>query len=88
MTSNREPPSLKIEGYLDSMRLAVYISPDLTCPLQDLAELVAHCLVSPDCRGVYNAVAPHVVTNNQFVKAYARTMGWVLEIIPTNTCFK
>lgn len=43
--------------------------------VKDLADLVVHCLVTPDCRGVYNAVAPHVVTNNQFVTAYARTMG-------------
>ena len=39
--------------------------------VKDLADLTVHCLESPSCSGVYNAVAPEVVTNNQFVKAFA-----------------
>ena len=28
-----------------------------------------------DCSGVYNAVAPEIITNKQFVKAYAKELG-------------
>jgi len=42
--------------------------------VKDLADLAVHCLFSPSCNGVYNAVSPHLVTNNQFVKAYAKTL--------------
>ena len=39
--------------------------------VKDLADLSIHCLESPKCSGVYNAVAPDIVTNSQFVKAFA-----------------
>jgi len=41
--------------------------------VKDLASLIAHCVHS-DCSGVYNAVAPHTITNKQFVKAYAKEL--------------
>jgi len=43
--------------------------------VKDLADLTVHCLESPNCSGVYNAVAPEVVTNNQFVKAFAGALN-------------
>ena len=39
--------------------------------VKDLAELSVHCLESHNCSGVYNAVAPQIVTNSQFVQAFA-----------------
>jgi uncharacterized protein (TIGR01777 family) len=49
--------------------------------VKDLAALAVHCLFSPHCHGAYNAVAPHVVTNRQFVKAYAKTLRCVTAIL-------
>jgi len=43
--------------------------------VKDLAELSVHCLESPTCSGVYNAVAPDIVTNSQFVKAFAGALN-------------
>jgi len=42
--------------------------------VKDLARLVAHCVFTP-CSGVYNAVAPQVITNKEFVTAYARELS-------------
>jgi len=42
--------------------------------VKDLSSLIAHCVFS-ESSGVYNAVAPQTITNQQFVKAYAREMG-------------
>jgi len=39
--------------------------------VKDVARLVAHCIQSSECEGVYNAVAPHVVTNKEFSKSFA-----------------
>ena len=39
--------------------------------VKDVAGLMAHCVASQDCAGVYNAVAPEVITNNTFVKTFA-----------------
>lgn len=39
--------------------------------VKDVAGLMAHCVTSQDCAGVYNTVAPEVITNNTFVKAFA-----------------
>ena len=36
--------------------------------LQDVARLMVHCIQSEDCSGVFNAVAPELVTNQQFVQ--------------------
>jgi len=43
--------------------------------VKDLADLSIHCLESPKCSGVYNAVAPDIVTNSQFVKAFAGALN-------------
>ena len=45
--------------------------------VQDLADLSVHCLESHNCSGVYNAVAPDIVTNSQFVKAFAGALKLV-----------
>jgi len=42
--------------------------------VKDLASLIVHCLETPSCRGPYNAVSPHIVTNSQFVTAFASTL--------------
>lgn len=42
--------------------------------VKDLASLVVHCLETPSCSGPYNAVSPHIVTNSQFVTAFAKTL--------------
>ena len=39
--------------------------------VKDVAGLMAHCVTNKDCAGVYNTVAPEVITNNTFVKAFA-----------------
>jgi len=39
--------------------------------VKDVAGLMAHCVASEDCAGVFNTVAPEVITNNTFVKAFA-----------------
>jgi len=39
--------------------------------VKDVARLMVHCIQSEDCSGVFNAVAPELVTNQQFVQAYA-----------------
>jgi len=49
--------------------------------VKDLADLIVHCLFNPECRGVYNAVAPDIVTNSKFVQTYASTM-WRPAIFP------
>lgn len=43
--------------------------------VKDLAELSVHCLESSTCSGVYNAVAPDIVTNSQFVEAFAGALN-------------
>lgn len=43
--------------------------------VKDLAELSVHCLESHNCSGVYNAVAPQIVTNSQFVQAFAGALN-------------
>jgi len=42
--------------------------------VKDLSSLIAHCVFS-ESSGVYNAVAPQTITNQQFVAAYARELG-------------
>jgi len=42
--------------------------------IKDLTSLIAYCVLN-DCSGVYNAVAPEIITNKQFVKAYAKELG-------------
>ena len=48
---------------------------------QDLASLIVHCLETPSCRGPYNAVSPHIVTNSQFVTAFASTLRYLHRLV-------
>lgn len=50
--------------------------------VKDVARLVVHSIQSSHCEGVYNAVAPQVTTNRQFVKTFARNL-WRPAIFPT-----
>jgi len=39
--------------------------------VKDVTGLMVHCVTNKDCVGVYNTVAPEVITNNDFVKTFA-----------------
>ncbi|ANB02672.1 TIGR01777 family oxidoreductase [Ectothiorhodospira sp. BSL-9] len=43
--------------------------------LEDLAGILSRGLKEDSMRGVYNAVAPHPVTNREFSKAFAKALG-------------
>jgi len=43
--------------------------------VKDVARLVVHCVQSSECEGVYNAVAPHVITNKEFAQAFGRALN-------------
>uniref|UniRef100_A0A1A9ULK4 DUF1731 domain-containing protein n=1 Tax=Glossina austeni TaxID=7395 RepID=A0A1A9ULK4_GLOAU len=42
--------------------------------LEDLCRLIQHCLENEKCTGAFNAVAPEIVTNEQFSKAFASAL--------------
>ena len=43
--------------------------------VKDVAGIMAHCVHNNQCSGVYNAVAPQLVTNSQFTQAYASALS-------------
>ncbi|MEH6493752.1 TIGR01777 family oxidoreductase [Halopseudomonas sp.] len=43
--------------------------------LDDVVALIVWLLQNPECRGAYNASAPHPVTNREFVKELGRALG-------------
>ncbi|XP_005188301.1 epimerase family protein SDR39U1 [Musca domestica] len=42
--------------------------------LEDLCRLIQHCLENKECKGVFNAVAPDIVTNGEFSKTFASAL--------------
>jgi len=42
--------------------------------VKDVARLIVHCIQTPECAGIYNAVAPQSTTNKQFAKAFASAL--------------
>ena len=58
--------------------------------VKDVAGLIAHCVTSDQCSGVYNAVSPQLVNNSQFTQAFASALhrpawfplpGFVMQLI-------
>ena len=49
--------------------------------VKDLSRLVIHCIESESAEGVYNGVAPEIVTNREFVQAFGKAM-WRPAFIP------
>ena len=43
--------------------------------VKDLAGIVVHSVKNHEVEGVLNGVAPHMVTNNEFVKAFSGALG-------------
>eukprot|EP00090_Calanus_glacialis_P000726 TRINITY_DN10498_c0_g1_i1.p1 TRINITY_DN10498_c0_g1~~TRINITY_DN10498_c0_g1_i1.p1 ORF type:complete len:137 (+),score=54.65 TRINITY_DN10498_c0_g1_i1:46-411(+) len=43
--------------------------------VKDLAGLVVHSVKNPQVEGVLNAVAPHIISNQEFVNAFAGALG-------------
>eukprot|EP00088_Acartia_fossae_P065912 TRINITY_DN81414_c0_g1_i1.p1 TRINITY_DN81414_c0_g1~~TRINITY_DN81414_c0_g1_i1.p1 ORF type:complete len:139 (-),score=45.11 TRINITY_DN81414_c0_g1_i1:47-463(-) len=43
--------------------------------VKDVAGLMVHCVNNDKCSGVFNTVAPEVITNNTFTQSYAGTLN-------------
>ena len=43
--------------------------------VKDVAGLMVHCVNNDKCSGVFNTVAPEVITNNTFTQSYAGSLN-------------
>lgn len=51
--------------------------------IDDMCRMFAYALESDQMRGIYNGVAPHPVTNKEFIQAIPKAMGIKAAIVPT-----